>query len=164
MTHNKADQQVEGSWSREEPPAPHRERVEEIALQAVTRARNLRMYRHDQRDTQARTIAAETADRILALPGVEEVEHRVCAGCGSSWHESNLRASGFRSCCPERKMLTAKEWANRAEAAERARDQAVSKLSDAEKALERIGRGDLSTATKSQIAREVLHQLKTGTP
>ncbi len=46
------------------------------------------------------------------------VEYRVCAGCGSSRSMEELKASGHVSCCPERKMLTAKEWAIRAETAE----------------------------------------------
>jgi hypothetical protein len=56
----------------------------------------------------------------------DEAEERtvgVCEGCGSSWTPKQLKESGHRSCCPERKMLSAKEWHARAETAEaRCRD------------------------------------------
>jgi hypothetical protein len=67
--------------------------------------------------------AAEIADAILALPEFTRAtelaaEIGVCDGCGSSHRMEDLRAAGHISCCPERKMLTAKEWSVRAETAE----------------------------------------------
>jgi hypothetical protein len=52
--------------------------------------------------------------------GVEalDLDALVCDGCGSSRTMESLKADGYLGCCPERKMLTAKEWAKRAQAAE----------------------------------------------
>lgn len=67
-------------------------------------------------------IAAANPSTILAyeaaLEEAEAREHRVCAGCGTSRSMADLKAGGHVSCCPERKMLTAAEWAARAEKAE----------------------------------------------
>ena len=60
-------------------------------------------------------LAAADKARIEEL---DNVEHRVCAGCGSSRSDAALKADGYISCCPERQLLTAKEWAARAEATE----------------------------------------------
>lgn len=60
---------------------------------------------------------------LVALEEAEGREHRVCAGCGTRWGRAALDVAGAISCCPERKMLSAKEWAARAEKAEqRAKD------------------------------------------
>lgn len=76
----------------------------------------------DQARENGRFIAAANPSVILslltALEEAEGREHRVCDGCGSSRSIADLKAAGAISCCPERKMLTAKEWAARAEKAE----------------------------------------------
>jgi hypothetical protein len=66
----------------------------------------------DEHDWEARAEAAE-AQAV-----------GVCGGCGASWTINDLKDNGHRSCCPERKMLSAKEWHERAEAAEAERDVA----------------------------------------
>ena len=42
------------------------------------------------------------------------VDAGCCDGCGSTKTIAELKAGGFISCCPERKMLSAKEWRDRA--------------------------------------------------
>lgn len=78
-------------------------------------------HERDPDDDAAFIALANPATILSLLASLEEAEgreHRVCAGCGSSWSRADLDATGKVSCCPERKMLTAKEWAARAEAAE----------------------------------------------
>ncbi len=41
-----------------------------------------------------------------------------CAGCGSTMSMEDLRKRKALSCCPERKMLSAKQWRERAVSAE----------------------------------------------
>lgn len=71
----------------------------------------------------------------------EEAEHRVCEGCGSSMSHAYLKAGGWRSCCPERKMLTANEWRDRAEAAERS-------LQEAKGVIERLASSEAFTVAR----------------
>ncbi len=69
-------------------------------------------------------------DRLAAALKAEvATEHRVCDGCGTSHHESEFAAPGPPySCCPERKMLTAKEWRDRYVAEVAARERAEEAL------------------------------------
>ncbi|MFA6043594.1 MAG: hypothetical protein WC718_01300 [Phycisphaerales bacterium] len=44
-----------------------------------------------------------------------------CEGCGSTRTVASLKADGYVSCCPERKMVSAREWRRRALHAEATR-------------------------------------------
>ena len=64
-------------------------------------------------DHVARAARRLVAEELAANGGTE-----ICEGCGSTRSLESIQADGYRSCCPERKMFTAKQWAQRAEAAE----------------------------------------------
>jgi hypothetical protein len=49
-----------------------------------------------------------TTPAVLAKPEAVTEEH-MCLGCGSTATMESIKAGGFRSCCPERKMVTLKE-------------------------------------------------------
>ena len=61
---------------------------------------------------------AQAARRLVAEELAANGGTQICEGCGSTRSLESIQADGYRSCCPERKMLTAKQWAKRAEAAE----------------------------------------------
>ena len=77
--------------------------------------------------TLASALAVIT-EALSRLTEENEREHRVCDGCGTSRSDADIKAGGFVSCCPERKMLTAKEWHDRATKAEAERDEALEAL------------------------------------
>lgn len=52
------------------------------------------------------------------LAEARRFENRICDGCGASMSEDAIRLMGAKSCCPERKMLSAQEWHDRALSAE----------------------------------------------
>lgn len=83
-------------------------------------------------DETATAVIADLNAKLSQLTEENErlrgAEHRVCDGCGTSWTAEALKTNGKVSCCPERKMLTAKEWSDRATKAEAERDEALEAL------------------------------------
>lgn len=69
-------------------------------------------------DTLAQAHAFE--DELPRLLARSAPEDGACEGCGSTKSLDDIRAAGHASCCPERKMLSATEWRDRAERAEAA--------------------------------------------
>lgn len=54
------------------------------------------------------------------LARLREMHGKICEGCGSSWHIDDLREQpGALSCCPERKIVDARDVWRRANEAER---------------------------------------------
>lgn len=80
-------------------------------------------------DGRAADMIEAQAARIAEL---ENAEHGVCDGCGSSKSLKEIRATGHISCCPERRMLPAKEWYKRAERAKAAHAAANAKIAELE--------------------------------
>jgi hypothetical protein len=115
-----------------------------------------------QEHINARVAAEAKVSRLqAALRKLEAIEHRVCAGCGTSHPDSDFPPPGPPySCCPERKMLTAKEWAKRAERAEaalRVKDEALEPFAAMAEALANWEGGDteavLSRLLKTERSR-----------
>lgn len=88
---------------------------------------------------------------LTALEEAKGREHRVCAGCGSSRSMAELTAGGHVSCCPERKMLTAKEWAARAEKAEQ-QAAVYREYYEANDDVRRVGRLNSTEAQDDRLA------------
>lgn len=59
---------------------------------------------------------------------IERLQLGVCDGCGTSWTAEDIAAGGHLSCCPERKMLTAEAWRERALQAEAAQDALCNRM------------------------------------
>lgn len=55
---------------------------------------------------------------VMPAPALDAPDVGCCEGCGSTKTMAEIHAGGHLSCCPERKMLTAKQWQSRALSAE----------------------------------------------
>lgn len=63
----------------------------------------------------------------------------VCDGCGTSWLPEEIKVGKHLSCCPERKMLTASEWRERAMKAEQENTRLLQQRADATMAAYNVG-------------------------
>lgn len=93
--------------------------------------------------------AVEAAPELVEAADLLESQAKAlpcCDGCGSTRSMEWIRAEGYRSCCPERKMLTAKEWSDRALAAE-------SRLAEAMRVIEPFARAIADDGTFIGLAR-----------
>ncbi len=85
---------------------------------AEARSTYRRIIGRDAPSWEPRVAPPAPAMLILAADLLERAHVGVCSGCGSSQTLADIQLLGARSCCPERKMLSAKEWEQRATAAE----------------------------------------------
>lgn len=98
--------------------APHALDVYARLLHSMDGDRNIvdAVYAH------ADAMRAWQATHVKKMPDLAPPDPGACAGCGSieTIEQIQARHPDARSCCPERKMLSAAEWMARATSAEKA--------------------------------------------
>jgi hypothetical protein len=120
---------------------------------------------HDQ-------LALDVRAMIAAAPQATDPREEIgcCDGCGSTKSLAQIHAESPRalSCCPERKMLTAKQWSERAEAAESRiatltaeRDESIRGHDSCKTTCDRLRDMLAAAGTERDALREALMEVRT---
>lgn len=98
---------------------------------------------------------------LSALDAANAREPEICVNCGSTKSMAEIQATGAISCCPERKMVSAKALLERAEAREREWEAAmIEEGKRAEALLAEV----LTYAARAEAAEQRVRELEAQLP